>query len=115
MKVVLIVIATLFAATGLLLIAGLGLPGTLLRKVKKRTKGKWESHPCELPKNLDLPLEGRVWQCHCGRRWKYLRTTSHDYPHSPVKVWEERTPEMDMKDEMEKLEKLTRKAKESGL
>lgn len=115
MKVVLLVITTLFTATGLLLIAGLGFPGTLLRKIKKPGTGKWENHPCRLPTDVGITSQGLVWQCHCGRRWKYLRSTSHDYPYSPVKVWEERTPEMDMKDEMEKLEKLTRKAKESGL
>ena len=92
-------------------------PLGLLPKIKKPGTGKWESHPCKLPTNLDLPQEGRVWQCHCGRRWKYLRKKKDtDYPYSrTLTIWEERTPEMDMKDEMEKLEKLTRKAKESGL
>lgn len=113
MKVVLLVVTTLFAATGLLLIAGLGLPGTLLRKIKKPNGSKWESHPCKLPADVGITSQGLVWQCHCGRRWKYLRNESRNYPFT--KIWEERTPEMDMKDEVEKLEKLTRKAKESGL
>jgi hypothetical protein len=70
----------------------------------KRTKGKWEAHTCKLPTSPDLANIGKVWQCKCGRRWKYLRT-SHDYPYDK-NIWEERTPEMELAEAEAKLRKM---------
>jgi len=68
------------------------------------TRGKWEAHPCQLPTNLDLANVGKVWQCRCGRRWRYLKT-EQNYPYNK-NIWEERTPEKELAEAEARLRKL---------
>jgi len=70
-------------------------------KFKRQPKGKWSKHNCDLPtyKHM-MPLEGSDWTCKCGRKWRYLRIKNYE------RIWEERTPEKELKEAEEALKKL---------
>lgn len=77
-------------------------------KFQKSSDGKWETHPCKLPTNATFTVSGKVWQCKCGRRWKFIKTDySQMYPKS---IWEERTPEVELAEAEARLREMNDKS-----
>lgn len=75
------------------------------RRLKRKKGGKWEMHPCVLPERAGITSEGTVWACKCGRRWKYIKFSKEEYPYTGKRIWQERTPEMDLADAEKELKK----------
>lgn len=72
-----------------------------------RDKAGWEQHPCVMPKIVEvMGAKGRVWACHCGRRWKFLRKERVPYSEMVNHLWMEWTPEMELAEAEEKLRKM---------
>mgnify|MGYP003578797603 FL=1 len=80
------------------------------QQVLSRGRGKWETHPCQLPTGgsyESLSAKDKIWQCRCGRRWKYLKNKKSDsYPYGQVYIWEERTQELELAEAEAKLKAL---------
>jgi hypothetical protein len=95
-----IIVAAVLVTVGLVYWAGV-MDGSWPNKLKRKPKGKWSKHNCTLPNYKHMmPLEGSDWTCKCGRKWRYLRIKNYE------RIWEERTPEKELKEAEENLKKL---------
>lgn len=110
----------IIAVSVLLLTGALSTPNYIrARRAWRDRRGGWEIHPCVMPSNLNFTVEGKIWRCHCGRRWKYLGSKVETQPRfgtpgrllgeleAPTRtsLWQEWTTEL----ELAEAEKLLRK------
>lgn len=72
-----------------------------------RDKAGWETHPCVMPKIIEsMGAEGRIWACHCGRRWKFIREERREYTNQLHNIWTEWTPAKELAEAEKKLKEL---------
>lgn len=79
--------------------------------LEKADKSSWDRHNCRMPNDMPiLTAEGNIWNCHCGRRWKFVR---YEKPSSlpgggslGTFLWEEWTPEKELAEADKKLKKM---------